>query len=137
MVEIHVEYEGDLRCTAVHGPSGERFRTDAPLDNRGKGEAFSPTDLVGTAMGTCMLTIMGIAAQDRGWDLRGATARVEKHMVADPRRRIGRLEVVLRLPPGLPPEARPVLERAALGCPVHASLRPEVEVPIRFEWGES
>jgi len=135
MVEIRVLYEGELHCRATHGPSGATLATDAPLDNHGKGEAFSPTDLVGTAMGTCMLTIMGIAAEERGWDLRGATARVEKHMVRAPMRRIGKLEVVIAVPGGLPEEARPVLERAALGCPVRASLRPEIEVPIRFEWG--
>ncbi len=135
MVEVQVTYEGALRCRAVHGPSGAELATDAPLDNRGRGASFSPTDLVGTAMGTCMLTIMGIAAQDHGWDLTGASARVVKHMVADPRRRIGKLAVLLALPAGLPEEARAVLERAARGCPVHASLRPEVEVELRFAWG--
>lgn len=137
MVEIRVLYEGALRCRAVHGPSGAELGTDAPVDNRGKGASFSPTDLVGTAMGTCMLTIMGIAAEEHGWDMTGASARVVKHMVADPRRRIGKLAVVLALPSGLPAEARPVLERAAHGCPVHASLRPEVEVELRFAWGTS
>jgi putative redox protein len=135
MVRIDVVYEGGLRCAATHAPSGSRIATDAPLDNRGRGEAFSPTDLVATALGTCMLTLMGIEAERRGIELGAATASVEKHMVADPRRRIGRLDVTIRVPARHDDEARAALERAARGCPVTASLRPEVEIPLRFEWG--
>ncbi|HUB26806.1 MAG TPA: OsmC family protein, partial [Tepidisphaeraceae bacterium] len=82
MVEIRIAYEGDLRCKAVHGPSNSELLTDAPTDNMGKGESFSPTDLVATALGTCMMTIMGIAAQRMEVDLRGSTATVTKEMTA-------------------------------------------------------
>ena len=136
MVTISVVYEGELRCRAIHDPSGEELTTDAPVDNHGRGESFSPTDLVGVAMGTCMVTIMGIAAEKHGLDLTGTTARVEKRMVADPKRRIGALEVVIHVPREIAPEHRRMLERAAMACPVHASLRPEVEVPVRFRWGD-
>jgi putative redox protein len=135
MVSIQVVYNGELRTEATHGPSGHRFTTDAPVDNHGRGEFFSPTDLVGTALATCMVTIMGIAAEKHGWDIRGTTVDVEKHMVADPRRRIAKLEVVIHVPHELGPEARETLERAALTCPVHASLHPDVEIPLRFRWG--
>ena len=138
MVSIHIEYEGDLRCRATHGPSSNELLTDAPVDNLGKGESFSPTDLVATALGTCMATTMGIAAQKRAWDVSGIHVDVVKHMVADPKRRIGKLEVSLRMPAreeGWDARARAVLEAAALECPVHASLRPEVEIPVTFDWG--
>ena len=134
MVQIDVTYEGGLRTRAVHGPSGAELVTDAPVDNHGKGESFSPTDLVATALGTCMLTIMGIAAEKHGWPLAGATATVQKRMVADPARRIAGLEVVIRVPGELDQRARRVLERAALGCPVHTTLGGRVELPVRFEW---
>ena len=136
MVGISVVYEGELRCRVTHDPSGEEMTTDAPVDNHGRGLSFSPTDLVGVAMGTCMVTIMGIAAQKRGWDLTGTTVHVEKRMVADPKRRIGALEVVIHVPRAFAPDDRALLERAAMTCPVHASLRPEVEVPVRFRWGD-
>ncbi len=135
MVTISVVYEGDLHCRAVHDPSGEALQTDAPADNRGRGATFSPTDLLATSIATCLVTVMGIEAADRGWDLSGTTARVEKHMVADPRRRIGRLEVEIHVPHDFAPEEREILERAAHGCPVCASLAPEVETPVRFRWG--
>ena len=134
MVSIDVAYEGGLRCRATHGPSGEELLTDAPVDNHGRGESFSPTDLVATALGTCMLTLMGIAAERHDLDIRGATASVEKRMVTEPRRRIGALEVVLRVPGELSEKERRMLERAALTCPVHASLHPDVDLPVRFEW---
>ncbi|MCZ6598683.1 MAG: OsmC family protein [Planctomycetota bacterium] len=135
MVRVDVIYEGGLHCRATHGPSGAAIQTDAPVDNQGKGEAFSPTDLVGTAMGTCMLTIMGIAAEKHGWDIEGASATIEKHMIADPQRRIAKLDVVIRIPLELDERARTVLEQAALSCPVHRSLLPGTEIPVRFEWG--
>ena len=125
MVQIDVTYEGGLRTRAVHGPSGSSLVTDAPVDNQGRGESFSPTDLVATGLGACMLTIMGIVAERHGWPLVGATARVEKRMATDPRR-IAELEVVIRVPPGpagpLDERARAALERAAHGCPVHVTL---------------
>ena len=135
MVEIKVSYEGDLSCRAVHGPSGMELRTDAPKDNQGRGESFSPTDLVATALGTCMLTLMGIVARRNGWDVTGSEARVVKKMVADPLRRIGELDVVIRVPHELDAAAREALERAALTCPVHVSLGESIARPVRFEWG--
>lgn len=135
MVEIRVRYEGDLHCVAVHGPSGASFATDAPADNQGRGESFSPTDLVATALGTCMLTTMGIAAQKHGLDIAGARAEVVKSMIADPLRRIARLTVVLRVPREFDEPARALLERAALTCPVQQSLSPATEIPVEFRWG--
>ena len=133
-VHVEIEYQGQLRCEAVHGPSGARFVTDAPVDNCGKGESFSPTDLVATALGACMVTIMGIAAEKHGWDLTGTKVSVRKGMVAAPRRRIGEIEVVIRVPRPLDERARKVLEKAALACPVRQSLPDAMERPIRFEW---
>ena len=135
MVQIDLKYAGELRCEATHGPSGKGLHTDAPVDNHGRGESFSPTDLVATGLGACLLTIMGIVAERHGWKLEGARAQVVKHMVAQPTRRIGKLEVVLSLPGEFDEKARTTLERAALTCPVHASLHPDIELPIRFDWG--
>jgi putative redox protein len=134
VVEITVAYEGQLHTEARHGPSGAVLSTDAPVDNQGRGESFSPTDLVATALGTCMLTIMGIVAARHGWELAGSTVRVEKHMVTEPTRRIGRLAVEFRLPAALDPSARRQLERAALSCPVHKSLHPGIEIPIETHY---
>lgn len=133
MVHIDITYEGGLRTRAVHGPSGTVLLTDPPLDNQGKGESFSPSDLVATGLGTCMLTIMGIVAERHGWPMVGATAHVVKKMAADPRR-IAELEVVIRVPGGHDERARTALERAAHGCPVHATLDGKVAMPVRFEW---
>ena len=134
MVEIDIAYEGELRCSAVHGPSSKVLHTDAPLDNNGRGETFSPTDLVATALGTCLLTIMGMFAERHDWDLSGAKVRVKKHMVADPKRRIGKLEVDLWIPGGFDAKQRRALERAAMSCPVHESLGEGIEQVIRFDW---
>jgi len=135
MVAIQVEYQGDLHCKAVHGPSGSELSTDAPKDNQGRGEGFSPTDLVATALGTCLLTIMGISARTLNIDIAGATAAVEKEMTAAPPRRIQSLRVKIRVPHRLSSEDAEKLERAARACPVHRSLHPEIEVPIEFTWG--
>jgi putative redox protein len=134
MVKVEVAYLGDLRTEAVHGPSRSTIQTDAPLDNCGKGELFSPTDLVGTALGTCVLTILGIYAQKHGLDVSGATASVQKEMTAVPVRRISTLstEVTIPLPDQTP--HREAIERALLSCPVHASLHPEIDKPIHFTW---
>jgi putative redox protein len=137
MTTIEVEYEGDLHCRAVHGPSGKSFGTDAPPDNQGKGEAFSPTDLVATAMGTCMLTIMGIYARRKGIDLRGSRVRVTKEMIADPARRIWRLGAAFELPSHLDAAQRAALENAARTCPVKRSLHPDVQVDLMFRYGAS
>ena len=134
MVEIQIRYEGGLRTQAIHAPSGVSLQTDAPVDNHGRGESFSPTDLVATALGGCMLTTMGIVAQRHGWKIEGSTARVVKHMVATPVRRIGKLEVFLVMAGEHDARARETLERTAFTCPVHQSLLPAIELPVRFEW---
>src|SRR3954454_8242328 len=110
MVEINVTYDGGLRTTALHGPSGNRLITDAPKDNMGKGEAFSPTDLVATALATCVLTTMGIVAQRNYLDMTGATAKVTKKMLPHPPRRIGRLALHVHMPNKLAPEDQQRLE---------------------------
>lgn len=132
MVSISIEYTGDLNCVAVHGPSGKRLETDAPVDNQGKGESFSPTDLVATALGTCMATIMGIYARRHDIDLRGMKIQVSKEMTTTPPRRIARLSTEIWLPAEL--EKNTALEHAALTCPVHQSLHPDVEKPVVFHW---
>ena len=134
MVEISVRYTGDLHCAAKHGPSQSEIATDAPLDNKGKGESFSPTDLVATALGSCMATTVGIAAQEHGLDLKGMTIKVSKHMSKDAPRRIVALpsEVHFPLPPVTPQRA--LLENVVLNCPVHKSLPPEIERPTKFFW---
>jgi len=135
VVTIEGRYEGDLRVVARHGPSGRELATDAPLDNHGKGERFSPTDLVATALGTCICTILGIRAAARGLDLSSMRFSVTKEMVAEPRRRIGRLGATIHLPADLAPQDRRFLEEAARTCPVTASLHPDVVLDLRFEYG--
>ena len=137
MVEIEVHYEGRLHTRCVHGPSRAVAETDAPRDNHGRGESYSPTDLVATALGSCMLTVMGIVANKRDWKLDGSRARVEKHMVEEPTRRIGRIVLDMVMAPGLPAESRPVLEHAARTCPVNESIPPAIEVDLRFDWSGS
>jgi putative redox protein len=134
MVAIQIEYQGELHCKAVHGPSGTELNTDAPKDNQGRGESFSPTDLVATALGTCMLTIMGIMARTLNIDIAGTTATVEKEMTDAPPRMIQRLVVKIHVPHALSPDDQQKLERAAYTCPVHKSLHPDVQTPIAFTW---
>lgn len=134
MVQIDVVYEGGLRCAATHGPSGEKLFTDAPVDNHGKGESFSPTDLAATALGTCMPTVMGIFAERHEIDLTGMRVQVRKIMTAEPPRRIARLEVDIEVPQPADHPQREALERAALTCPVHKSLLAEIEIPVDFKW---
>ena len=133
MVRVEVVYDGELHTRCHHEPSKSDLSTDAPRDNEGRGEAFSPTDLVATGLGSCMLTTMGIVAKRHDWPLEGARVAVEKHMVVDPERRIGRLRAHLTLPE-LPREARVALERAALTCPVAKSLHPDIELEAEFDW---
>lgn len=135
MVAIEVRYLGDLRTTAVHGPSAKTLTTDAPVDNHGKGESFSPTDLVATALGACVATIIGIYAQKHGLDLAGMKVSVEKHMNPSPRR-IGRLPVLVEIPVTLDDRHRTALEEQARHCPVHASLHADVDSPIVFRYPE-
>jgi len=134
MVNIAINYEGGLRCAATHGPSGKTVVTDAPVDNHGKGESFSPTDLVATALGTCMATIMGIVAERHQIDLSGMKIEVAKEMSADTPRRIARLSTIIDVPLPANHPQRELLERAALTCPVHQSLHPEMEKPLELRW---
>lgn len=130
-----VVYEGHLRCKATHNQSGTSIETDAPTDNRGKGERFSPTDMVCVALGTCAITTMGIKAQDMGIELGGATIDIQKYMVSDPRR-IGKIEVTMRFPKtlNLSEKDRTILERVGNTCPVFKSLSPDVELDLTYEW---
>jgi hypothetical protein len=134
MVRIQLSYQGGLRCSATHEPSGNTITTDAPLDNNGRGEAFSPTDLVATALGACMATVMGIVAERKAISLEGLRIEVRKHMSEDAPRRISRLEVDLHMPiPAAHPE-RKLLESAARSCPVHHSLHPDIETVFSWFW---
>ena len=132
MTTIDSRYEGALRCHSSHGPSGCELETDAPIDNQGKGERFSPTDLVATALASCILTVMGIMAERHGWSLGGCSARVEKTMTTSGRRKIAKLEVWIQWPEGLDDQAKAVLQRAAEGCPVKESL--EGAVAMELHW---
>jgi putative redox protein len=134
MVQIDIAYEGKLRCRARHVDSGTTLITDAPKDNQGEGQSFSPTDLVATALGTCMLTIMGIAAKKLEIDLIGTKVTVLKEMTAVPTRRIGKLTVDFHVPVKLSAENRQKLENAARACPVCSSLDPNVQRQITFHW---
>lgn len=126
-----VTYLGSLRTEAEHLQSGTKIITDAPVDNHGKGESFSPTDTVATALATCMLTIMGIKAQAMEISIEGTTAEVTKTMAAEPRR-ISKIEVVLTLPKKFDEKEMKILENAAKTCPVFYSLHPDIEKDIRF-----
>jgi putative redox protein len=132
MTTILSTYEGKLHCSSVHGPSGRELPTDAPLDNQGRGEAFSPTDLVATALATCILTIMGITAERHGFAIEGSEARVEKTMTSSGVRRIEQLTVWITLPAGLQDSQRELMKRAGEGCPVKKSL--EGAVPMQLHW---
>jgi putative redox protein len=134
MVKIDIEYKGQLQTEALHAPSGNRISTDAPVDNGGKGSTFSPTDLVATALGTCMVTIMGIFAERHKIDLTGTKVSVEKEMLQEPVRRIKRLTVDITVPLPATHPKKSALEKAALTCPVHESLHPDVEIPVNFHW---
>jgi putative redox protein len=133
MVQILIEYTGNLHCDAKHGPSGAVIATDAPTDNQGKGEAFSPTDLVATALGTCIATTMAIVAERHQVELKGMTVQVQKEMASNPRR-IGRLTTEVHIPLPADHPQRALLEQTALGCPVHRSLSAEMERPTEFLW---
>ncbi len=132
MVEIHAVYEGALRCRVTHGPSGQTFETDAPVDNQGRGEAISPTDLVAAALASCILTVMGIVALRHQIDLTGARVRVQKEMVNQPVRRIGRLAATVTFARPYSEDQRTLLERTARACPVHHSVHPDIDAPIDF-----
>ncbi|MCK7590004.1 OsmC family protein [Subsaxibacter sp. CAU 1640] len=128
-----VTYLGDLRTECVHLQSDNSFITDAPLDNNGRGEAFSPTDTVATGLASCMLTVMGIKAKDLNVDIQGTTASVLKTMASNPRR-ISKIEVTFDLPFEADDKTRKILEHTANTCPVHHSLHPDIERVIVFNW---
>ncbi|TXI82318.1 MAG: OsmC family peroxiredoxin [Flavobacteriales bacterium] len=134
MDTAHVTYLGELRTEATHVRSGQTLTTDAPIDNQGRGEAFSPTDLLSTSLASCMMTLMGIAAREKGIPLNGLSARVVKHM-APPPRRVERIEVHLQLQgEGLGDRERAILENAARTCPVARSLREDLVQDIHFTY---
>lgn len=139
MVRIDIDYQGDLRCAARHEPSGTTLSTDAPVDNQGRGESFSPTDLVATGLGACMSTTMGILARKKGYPIDGTRIRVDKIMTTTGPRRIARLETRVEMPQiaaTLDGEARTALEHTANTCPVRLSLLDAIEVPVEFVWPE-
>jgi putative redox protein len=137
MAETEIIYEGDLRTLCIHGESGEKILTDAPKDNQGKGRYFSPTDLVGVALGSCVMTIMGIYAARQGLSLEGMKARVSKEMENRPSRRIKKLILHFTCPTKFDEETQKRLERIALECPVHASLHPDLIQEFSFSWGKT
>jgi putative redox protein len=136
MVKITVTYAGNLRTKAVHVESGAVIQTDAPKDNHGKGELFSPTDLLAVSLGTCVLTLMGIVAQKLKVNLTGLRATVDKEMATLPARRIGRVVVHVYCPQQFEGDVSAKLEKAGMGCPVHHSLHPDVQQEIIFHWGQ-
>lgn len=133
MVKIESVYQGDKHTRIIHGPSGAVLETDAPKDNNGRGESFSPTDLVAAALGSCMLTVMAISAEKDGIDMRGAKSQVIKNMAANPRR-ISSLTVEVEMPASVPASAREKLEVIARTCPVVKSLSEQLDSPIVFTW---
>lgn len=133
MHQIIIEYEGRLRTRAKHLQSGNEIFTDAPIDNNGKGEAFSPTDLAVAALGSCILTIMGIAAENRGIDLMGTHSEITKVMGKKPRR-ICKVQIIIYFKNNFSDKVRKILEIAAHSCPVHKSLHPEIKKEIIFQY---
>ena len=133
----NIIYHGELRNTLTHLTSGQSFITDAPLDNRGKGQAFSPTDLTATSLGACMLTVMGIKAEDMAVDIANTKVDILKIMAAEPRRIAG-IKVVITFPPGIfDDKTKKILEHTALTCPVAKSLHPDIVQDIQFIWSDS
>lgn len=133
MVTIETVYQGTLRTQAKHVQSGTEILTDAPVDNQGKGEAFSPTDLLAAALGSCMLTIMGIAAREHQINIENTTCSITKIMAANPRR-VGEIVVDLKFPETYADKQQKILERAALTCPVYLSLHPDIKKTVSFGW---
>ena len=134
MVKISAVYEGGLHCKLMHGPSGRTLDTDAPKDNMGKGEAFSPTDLSAASLLSCVMTTMAIYGQRHGIEMKGAEGEVEKEMSQDAPRRIVRLTMKVRMPKGIPPDRRKALENVGENCPVFKSLNPDVKAPVVFSY---
>ncbi len=137
MATITGKYLGNLRVESIHTASGAKLVTDAPLDNQGKGEMFSPTDICVTSLGACAMTIMGIYAQNHGLDITGASFEINKIMSPKPPRRIACIELVFTMPDkGYSDKEKQSLIRAAETCPVHLSLHPETEQKITFKWAQ-
>lgn len=136
MVNISATYEGDYHCSVNHRPSGSTLNTDAPTDNQGRGEAFSPTDLCAAALITCMSTVMGMRADELGIDLKGMKIEVQKNMSSDMPRRIVELPVEFWIPGRLTDRQKNVLRHAAENCPVILSLHPDIKKSIKINWGE-
>ncbi|WP_309613079.1 OsmC family protein [Flavobacterium sp.] len=128
-----IRYLGELRTSSMHLQSGTEILTDAPTDNHGKGEAFSPTDMVANSLGACMISIMGIKSKDLDIELKGSTAEVTKIMQAEPRK-IARIEVILNMAVATSDKNKTILERSAMTCPVFLSLHPDIEKVITFNW---
>ncbi|MGN6604102.1 MAG: OsmC family protein [Ginsengibacter sp.] len=128
-----ITYTGNLRCEAVHLQSSSQIETDAPTDNRGKGERFSPTDLLCVSLATCMLTTMGIKAADMNVDISNSKADVTKHMASDPRR-VAKIEVTVSLPKNINEKERLILERTGNNCPVAKSVHPDIELVLKYNW---
>ena len=128
-----IRYLGELRTSSMHLQSGTEILTDAPTDNHGKGEAFSPTDMVANSLGACMISIMGIKSKDLDLELKGSTAEVTKIMQAEPRK-IARIEVILNMAVATSDKNKTILERSAMTCPVFLSLHPDIEKVITFNW---
>lgn len=133
MITSKITYNGELRTTCEHVRSGNTFMTDAPVDNNGLGQAFSPTDTVATGLGSCMITVMGMKAKSLDIDLTDTTVEITKHMASGPRR-ITKIEAKLNLPSDVSEKHRKILENTANTCPVHYSLHPDIEKIITFSW---
>ena len=135
MATSKVTYLGDLRTSSIHLQSGSEIISDAPIDNNGKGEAFSPTDTVANGLASCMFTVMGIKARDLAVDFSGSSAEVTKVMAAEPRR-ISEIHVIFNMNLKADEKTKTILERTALTCPVHFSLHPDIKKEIVFNWKE-
>lgn len=133
MVDMELVYQGDKRCELKHGPSGIKIETDAPVDNHGKGQAFSPTDLMTISLGACMTTILAIQLEKKGVDLSGTRAKITKHMVSNPRR-VGQIEIKLFLGAKVPKDLEVEVMEICRTCPVHLSLSKDIQIDIQLLW---
>jgi putative redox protein len=127
-------YLGQLHCELQHGPSGRKIDTDAPKDNNGRGEAFSPTDLMGASLASCILTTIAISAEKEGISIKGSTIAIQKEMITDPHRKIGRFILDVKLPKSLDEKHRGKFEHIAVTCPVHRSLHPDIKIEMKFDY---
>lgn len=136
MAKIKVLYEGDLHNLVTHEETGQTLHTDAPKDVKGRGETFSPTDLLSASLGTCITTMIGIYAAKKGWDIRGMHLTVEKTMTTTLPRRVNKIQIEVWFPLELPIDEQERVEKAADACPVHHSLHPDIDYSILFHWGQ-